>query len=189
MATITSYKKKAKDCITPKDAHHSGRVPRLPFGHDAKKEAQKSDYRDKMTFDEIKENDLAMAEDAMKNSKPHSYPSLNQAMAFRAECYRAAIRHCCGADIGGGMSPELAQKMMDKAKVVPEARVKDRHGGPGGFYKGEDIWRNGVYIFKDGVLVAFISEPIIETPSQFAVDRSKKYTIHTNAKVHTKGFR
>lgn len=186
MATITSYKKKAKDCIAPDDAHHSGRTPRLPFGHDAKKEAQVSDYRDKLTFDEVILNDEEMAKYAVKNSEPKEFRLEEMAKMYRRVCVKMTLERC-GVTYIKGMPPDRYQKKMDAAKIVVENREKDPWGRP--FYKGENAWRNGVYVFKNGELVAFISIPQEEIPSQFAINRKKRWIVHTNAKAHTKGFR
>ena len=93
----------------------------------------------------------------------------------------------CGLMILEGMPVDLVQKKMDQNKIQVENRSRDEYGQP--FYKGDQAWRNGLYIFKAGELVAFVSIPMSEKPSPLAPDQTIRPFIVTNAKVATKGFR
>ena len=185
MATITSYKKTAKDCVV-QGPNPTGKVQRLPFGHDAKKDAQRSDYRDKMTFDEVILNDEEMAKYAVKNSKRYGFTKTNRAQAFVGRCVQMSLNHC-GLMVVKGTPEIIIQKKMDEAKIQIESRIEDPWGRS--FYKDENSWRNGIYIFKNGELAFFIGVPVAEVPSQFALDRTIKLTVVTNAPLHSKGFR
>ena len=112
MATY-NYTKKAEDCIV-EDApvHHSGRDPRMPLDHDPEKEDQKSDYRDKLTLDEVAENDAEMAKYAIKNSNRYFFNSPLKANAFIGKCVQMTLNHC-GLMILEGMPAELVQEKMD----------------------------------------------------------------------------
>ena len=180
MATI-NYAKPAEDCIIDGDGpNKAGKVQRLPFDHDPEKEHAQADYRDKLTFDEVAENDEDMAKYAVKNSKRYVFSNFKTAQAFMGKCVQITLNRC-GLMILEGMPAEQVQKKMDKAKIQVENRA--------GLYRGEDTWRNGLYIFKAGELVAFVSVPFTQTPSPLAIDRSIKISVVTNAKVSIKGFR
>ncbi len=190
MATITSFKKKAEDCVVgkynPFKANRAGRAPRMPDGYDPEKVEKLSDYRDKLTLNDVADNDLEMVKDAVKNAKRYFFEDANQAMAFVGKCVQTTLNHC-GLLILEGMKAELVQKKMDKKKIIVENRSKKWSGQP--FYTGEDAWRNGLYIYKSGELVAFISSVSMEKPSPIAINQDLRPFVITNARVAMKGFR
>ena len=185
MATIKSYVKKAEDCIIGNDEiarimsdsrdrgepKHSKRPIRMPLGHDPAKEEQRADYRDDLTMDELRENDIEMTKDAIRNAKRYVFRTPRQAQAFVGQCVQMTLNHC-GLMILEGMPAELVQRKMDENKVQVENRTKDPHGGSGPFYKGGDSWKNGLYIYKKGELVAFVSAPMIENDNPFALNKA-----------------
>ena len=190
MATITSFKKKAEDCVVgpnnPFKPNRSGREQRMPDGYDPEKVEKLSDYRDKMTFDEVAANDIEMAKDAIKNANRYFFKDAQQALAFVGKCVQTTLNHC-GLLILENMPAELVQKKMDKEKIIVENRTKNHFGQP--FYAGEDAWRNGLYIYKAGELVAFISSVSMEKPSPIKINQNTNPFVITNAKVAMKGFR
>ncbi len=179
MVVIKDFVKKAEDCIVDNDEvaqkmtdSRKRRPLRLPHGHDKKKDAALSDYRDEMTLDEVAENDLAMTKDAIKNSKRYGFQTAKQAQAFMGRCVQTTLNGC-GLMILEGMPAALVQRKMDSEKIQVESRTRDPNGGPGPFYKGDDSWRNGLYIYKKGELAAFISAPMIEGDSPFAINKDE----------------
>jgi hypothetical protein len=51
-------------------------------------------------------------------------------------------------------------------------------------YKGEDTWKNGIYIYQDGELVAFVSSVFHDEPNPLLLrDQRDKFYVITNAKV------
>ena len=161
---VINYAKPARDCIddgrpTGKDhvPNPKGKVQRLPFGHDP--EAEDSDYRDKMTRDELAGNDHEMAKIAIRDSRAYYFDlkfdlrtgllDIRVPMAFIGRCIQMTHNRC-GIMILEGMDERTIKKLLKKSNVQTETRD---------FYKGENMWRNGVYIFKDGELAAFISTP------------------------------
>jgi len=178
MATI-NYTKKAEDCIVEGEGpNKAGRAQRMPFNHDPEKEAMLSDYRDKLTLDEVAENDIEMVEYAIKNSKRYFFNTQQQALAFVGRCIQMTMNHC-GLMILEGMSAPLVQERMDKECIQIESR---KH------YAGDNSWRNGAYITKKGELVAFISVPTLLIPSPLAIKQKQRFFVITNAKVAMKGF-
>lgn len=133
-----------------------------------------SDYRDNMTLDEIAANDLEMTKDAIKNSKRYKFFDPKQAFAFTGQCMKNTLDHI-GVKIVTGMHGKMAQRIMDRNKVQIESRKK---------YQGDDQWRNGIYIYKAGELVAFISNVFkYERPSVQIAGDPDHYFVITNARV------
>lgn len=111
-------------------------------------------YTDNMTLDEIKDNDLAMVEHAIKNAHRYRFTNQQKAMLF--------IRHCMDTTLkrlGVNVSPpkDNAARMLYARTLDKEMKDKDIQIENRSKYRGNDLWRNGIYIFKNGELAAFIS--------------------------------
>jgi hypothetical protein len=128
-----------------------------------------TDYRDDLTLDDLAANDLEMAKYAVKNAKRYGFNTPIAAQKFVGYCVDMTLRRC-GVTVIQGMPAPVLQKNMDEEHVSIESRTRDVGGGPGSFYRGDDAWRNGLYIFKAGELVAFVSVPMIENKHPLAVD-------------------
>ena len=171
---VYDYTENAEDLIVDGDGPSKPRPKknhrpiRMPFGHDPEKDAELSDYRDDMTLDEVRDNDIAMAMDAIKNAKRYVFNTAQQCESFRGHCMGVTMKRI-GIVVAPGMDAKFLEKKMKKEKIVIENRVKDPHGGLGSFYKGQDAWRNGLYVYKAGELVAFISCPMIDHKHPWAV--------------------
>lgn len=145
------------------------------------------DYRDDMLLDEMAENDLEMAKDAVKNCQRYRFNNPLAAKRLHFVAIDATLKRV-GLNVLEDFSPTAIQGNLDRLNV----QIEDRQN-----YKGEDIWRNGLYIYKNGEIVAFISSILHEKPSPFAINRKDNYIIYTNAnlshryisgKVPTSGF-
>jgi hypothetical protein len=114
-----------------------------------------TDYRDNLTLGEIGENDLEMVKDAIKNANKYSFKNKQSAMLFIRHCMDCTLLHL-------GITPpkptknQFANKrqaqILDQAMKKANVKIEGRNN-----YHGNDMWRRGIYIYKDGVLVAFIS--------------------------------
>lgn len=183
MATY-DYTKPAKDCLVSNDGekipvNHANRAPRMPDNYDPEKEYKKADYRDHLTLDENESNDNEMAKYAVKNAKRYFFTTPVKAQAFMGKCIQMTLIRC-GLIIEPGMPADLVQGRMEANKI----QIENRNG----LYHGDDIWKSGLYIFKEGELVAFVSLPMQEQPSQFAIDRTPKIFVITNAVIDRKGY-
>lgn len=138
-------------------------------------------YIDNLTLAEMGENDRDMAESALKESKQYKFgQSLAKATRFMAACVDASL-HYCGVHvplIAG--STEIRARSLDKQMNVQGVKVERRK-----HHKGSDAWRNGLYIYKDDVVVAFISEPVaVRAASRLIIGAgAPEYAVYTNAKV------
>jgi hypothetical protein len=114
-----------------------------------------NNYTDKMTLSEIGENDVEMVKDAIKNANKYSFGTNKaKAQAFIKHCLDCTLKHL--GFIVTLPKGKFAQKIyannfinqMENSGVKIETRKN---------YTGKDYWRRGIYIYKDDVLVAFIS--------------------------------
>ena len=133
-----------------------------------------TDYRDNMTLDEMAENDGYMVEHAIKNAKRVTFFELDEARRFTGECMRQTLDRL-SIKIRPGISPKFVDKHLKSKKVKVEFRER---------YKGKDTWKNGIYVYQNGELVAFISSVFHDEPNPFLLrDQRDKFYVITNAKV------
>jgi hypothetical protein len=120
------------------------------------KEFGMSNYQDNLTLDEIGENDLEMAKDAIKKAKQYNFGrNPKKAVLFIKNCMDVALKHL-GIDVEipkGKHAKKMYGNILDRK--MKDAGVKIEHRNN---YFGNDIWRNGLYIYKDDVLASFISD-------------------------------
>ena len=117
---------------------------------------------------------MEMVKVAIKNSKRHKFFDQQKAFSFQGHCVKQTMDYV-GVKVVPGMHHKMIDRLMSKNKVVVEGRTK---------YKGEDIWRNGIYIYKSGELVAFVSNVFkYERPSVAIAGDPDHYFVITNARV------
>jgi len=126
-------------------------------------------YQKNMTIDEIAANDLEMVKDAIKNAKKYNFgKDMKKAVNFVRMClgktlvslgiphpqpppnvnsYEAKVRHAAKLD-----------------KAMREKQVKVEHRNK---YRGNDMWRYGLYIYQRGELVCFISDVLTQRSTEF----------------------
>lgn len=131
-------------------------------------------YQDNMILDEIGENDAEMHKDAIKNAKRYRFKSKQEAARFIGYVLDKTMLWC-GVMVVPGMDPKMVDRQLAVQNVIVEPRNK---------YKGENIWRKGLYIYKDDVIAAFISLPRFGSPgSKLALDQHPAWWVITNGKV------
>ena len=126
-------------------------------------------YQKNMTIDEIASNDLEMTKEAIKKAKKYNFgKDMKKAVAFIKLClgrtlvslglphpqpppnvnsYEARIRHAAKID-----------------KAMREKQVKVEHRNK---YRGNDMWRCGLYIYQRDELVTFISDVLTQRSTEF----------------------
>jgi hypothetical protein len=126
-------------------------------------------YQKNMTLEEIQANDLEMTRDAIKNAKKYSFGhDMKKAVNFVRDClgrtlvslgmthpqpppnvnsYEARIRHAAKID-----------------KAMREKQVKVEHRNK---YRGNDMWRCGLYVYLRDELVAFISDVLTVRQTEY----------------------
>ena len=126
-------------------------------------------YQKNMTLDEIAANDLEMVKDAIKNAKKYSF-------GHDAKKATAFVRHCLARTLVGlgmthpapppNVNSQLA-KIRHAAKIdkaMREKQVKVEHRNK---YRGNDMWRCGLYVYQRDELVTFISDVLTQRSTEF----------------------
>ena len=129
----------------------------------------KKTYADNLTIDEIASNDLEMVKDAIKNAKKYSFgKDMKKAANF--------VRHCLARTLVSLGLPHPAPppnvnsyeaKVRHAAKLdkaMREKQVKVEHRNK---YRGNDMWRCGLYIYQRDELVTFISDVLTQRSTEF----------------------
>ena len=127
-----------------------------------------------LTLDEAAENDMAMLKDAEKNAKRYIFDDPKKAIRFVAHCYLRTLGR-----IGVVGAENIDDKML--ARIFKTKHIKIEHRDR---YKGDDLWRNGIYIYRRDLLVTFISDIRQVRGSKFLIQPiTPQWSIVTNAKV------
>ncbi|MHC4417212.1 MAG: hypothetical protein ACYSU6_01355 [Planctomycetota bacterium] len=144
--------------------------------------SEPQDYRDDMTLSEMAENDAYMVEERIKGASSYFFISMSQALKFVHACMKKTLDRL-GVKVRPDSEPRFVDRMLKNRKVQVEHRNK---------YKGVDGWRNGIYIYKDGELIAFIST-VLKRHKEGKVDmliprEHMEFIVITNAKKSTKMY-
>ena len=140
---------------------------------------RRSTYQDSMTLDDIGEYDLYMHHEAIKDANIHRFDGISKSAAAKAQKF---IGHCVNATmdrLGVKITQGMPAKMIDRIMEVNGVKVEHRDK----YRAEENVWRNGIYIYKDDVLVAFISNIVGYTPHELEVRQKDCLVVITNAKV------
>ncbi len=136
-------------------------------------------YREKMTLDEIKVNDREMQDISIKNANRYYFVTYKEAKNFIGGCLKTTLDRL-GVTIVPNMHAGFVDRMLKNNKVEIEERDQR-------FYKGKEAWKQGLYIYKDGEMVTFISVIVEGKPDGaliWTTDRDNaKFSVITNAKI------
>lgn len=113
-------------------------------------------YLDNMTLDDIAKNDDDMARDAIKNASRYTFQNFAAANDFTNNAFVECIQHL---GVPGGIlekGPSSGHFYSKDKRTRIEHRVH---------YQGDDLWRNGVYLYRDDVLAYFIGKPQLHVGS------------------------
>lgn len=136
-------------------------------------------YQDNMTLDEIASYDEDMVRDAIKNANKYRFTDARKALIFVGECIKNTLEF-----LGVKNALEMLQKnpaFLDRIQKVGNIRIERRDK-----YRGENLWRNGIYVYKDDVLATFIGEILKEVPHplmRYKSDHQFGFVVVTNARV------
>ncbi len=150
-----------------------------------------STYTDKLTLDEIAENDMQMLRDAIKNASKYTFGmDMKKAILFVRDCIDRTLKslgitspqpppNCNSKAARARLAAKIDKEMADR-QVKIEYRNK---------YTGADQWRCGVYIYQRDELVAFISDVFTTRRTEFDPVNMKitgekvGYMVVTNART------
>jgi len=105
---------------------------------------------DNRTLGEIKAADVENLEYIIqKQCKEHLFPNGTTAAEFVSKCLFKRLRKL-GVKVNGQIDERFVEAMLEKHNVKVENRRYEEE---------QDKWREGIYIYKDGEIVGFISQP------------------------------
>ena len=134
-----------------------------------------SDYRDQMTLEEVALNDREMVKDAIKNCKRYRFYSAKEANVFLFTTLDSTLKWL-GVDFDDRPPAHVVANRLKAAGIQIEDRTE---------YRGDhNKWRNGVYVYKNGELVAFVSKIYKEVPSKFVINQRETFNVFTNGKIN-----
>lgn len=111
---------------------------------------------DNRTLDEIKQDDIGMLGDILKNAKEYRFTTEAECMAFQGDCLFKTL-----GKLGLPITEKMHQGMVDRIIKTKGIRVERRR------YTDEiDLERTGFYVYKEhengDEMAAFISDPVRE---------------------------
>jgi len=140
------------------------------------KEEKDGTYVDKLTLDEIAKNDDDMTREAIKNANRYHFKRYEAANAFTTNAFILCMRK-----IGGVIEKDKQSGHFFSPDRRTRVEQRDR-------YQGQDLWRNGIYIYRDDVLAYFIGKPQLFMGSASAIIRippqALAYWVVTNAPLN-----
>ncbi len=109
---------------------------------------------DNRTLDEVKQDDIGMLGDILKNAKEYRFATQAECVEFQSACLYKTLER-----LGLKMNAHLNEKMVDRILKTKGIKVERRT------YDDEiDKERTGFYVYKQGEngdeMVAFISDPV-----------------------------
>jgi len=125
---------------------------------------------DDRTLDQIKADDITQLEDLIKKAKDYWFSDIRRAMQFQGEMLFQKLASL-KVHIKEGMHEEFADAQLKAQQVeINNRRYQDEH----------DLWRNGIYVYQHGVLVAWISQ--VEAIKKSVINIYHEYRVKSTVK-------
>lgn len=139
-----------------------------------------SDYRDKLTLDEMGRNDLDMFRYyESKKLRKREFLDMYKAGSFITACLAKSLKKLGITEEGtamifcGMMQSEGKKAAIEELKIEVELRLYENND----FEHG--AWQRGFYIYKNGELVDFISKAQVNKPSFLALNPIPTLDVYT----------
>ena len=126
---------------------------------------------DNRTLGEIKADDIANLEHVIhKQCKEHLFASGTAAAEFVGHCLFKRLRK-----LGVKVNERIDERFVDAMLRKNNVKVENRR-----YTDEEDKWREGIYIYKDGEIVGFISQPTHVRSEGNVFQLSPQVSVKTN---------
>ena len=128
-----------------------------------------------MTLDEAAANDAEMFHDTIRNAKKYTFIDPKVAIKFVGACIGGTLDY-----LGIGGSSNIPPKMLDRIQEAKGIVIEHRTN-----HSGDDVWKNGIYIFQKDILVAFVSDIFAPKRESFLMMTPiiNQWVVFTNARV------
>jgi len=118
-----------------------------------------------------------MLEQELSKSKTYRFKTALEAEFFMKVCFNKAMEKC--NVFAPPKNIDAAQREIALNKLMTANKVKVEWSKQ--VLLGE--WRKTIFIYKNGELMAFITEPVMKRPSAISTEKYPAWTIRTNVKV------
>ncbi len=125
---------------------------------------------DNRTLDEIKQDDIGMLEDLLKNSKEYWFNDEIKCRNFVGKCLFGILEKC-GVKINEKMNPKMVDRLLETHDVKVENRT----------YDAPDEWKSGQYVYKKDQIAGFVSLPCLKKRSYLSL--SPSLMVRTNVEL------
>jgi len=127
-----------------------------------------------MTLEEVGLHDSEMFNAVIKNAKRYTFVDPNTAIKFVSGCIGATLDY-----LGIGRATQLPVKVLDEIQRQKGIVIEHRK-----HFTGEDVWKNGIYIYKKDIMVSFISDIFAPTQNPILVNPvMEQWIVFTNARI------
>jgi len=137
---------------------------------------ENKDFRDELYLEDLPKVDKEMLEDIVKNPRSYNFRGMASEKVF-SEAIQCFLDNITMAfkKLGAELPPWalhfiLCQPKSEFNNIEIENRTK---------YRDEESWRNGTYVFKNGILAYFVSAPNLQKPNSL----STHYIVRTNVRL------
>lgn len=113
-------------------------------------------------IDELKGYDIDMlAHNLDRKAKDYQANDIGHAMTIIRKLLTKALN-----SVGITITKDSNEKNIDITLKQGNVKVEHRTN-----YKDDDIWRNGIYVYKNMDLIGFISVPLVKKPSFLEINK------------------
>ena len=126
---------------------------------------------DDRTLDQIKADDITQLEDLIKKAKDYWFSDIRRAMQFQGEMLFKKL-----ASLKVHVKEGIDPKFVDQQKKAHGVDIENRR-----YQDEQDLWRNGIYVYQHGVLVAWISQ--VEAMKKSVINIYHEYRVKSTVKA------
>ena len=125
---------------------------------------------DDRTLDQIRADDITQLEDLIKKAKDYWFSDIRRAMQFQGEMLFKKL-----ASLKVYVKEGIDPKFVDQQKKAQGVDIENRR-----YQDEQDLWRNGIYVYQHGVLVAWISQ--VEAIKKSVINIYHEYRVKSTVK-------
>lgn len=118
-----------------------------------------------------------MLEVVLRESRAYRFPDQAKAHLFMRVCFKKSLE-----DVGVFCPPRFkseVERQLSLQKLMTAAKVKVEKNRQVLF----DKWWNVLFVYKNGELVSFVTDPEMMKPPAMSTEKYSAYTVRTNVKL------
>ena len=126
-----------------------------------------------MTIEESALNDADMFNQMEKDFKKFTFRTTAEAVKFVGRCVGESLEY-----LGVHHAEKIHPQFLDTIQNVQGIRIETRD-----HYRGKDLWRNGIYLYKQDIMVRFISSILTDKHKLVIYPGTDHFYIITNCRL------